>query len=244
MKNFFWPSFQDIDDAQKSVKTGAYSAFLVAVVTAVVTFLSMKGVKIFAFVDGYAFIDAGLFFVIGFFMTRYSRIAAVAGFCLYAFEQVMMFQVAGPRFSIVPLLFLLYFFHAMRGAFAYHQMRGNAQTLEPQPPRSFPVARTIVIILVLAVAAAGLLAFPRFLSAVRKSQSHVIVSEENPAPSADSPAAAPLPAGAGADVKTFHLKNGSNIRGRIVLNDAVYYTIEKSDGSQEIIIKEDIVSAS
>jgi hypothetical protein len=43
-----------------------------------------------------------------------------------------------------------------------------------------------------------------------------------------------------ADLKTFQLKNGQTVRGKIVGDDPVYYTLEDENGKQVILIKEDI----
>jgi len=42
------------------------------------------------------------------------------------------------------------------------------------------------------------------------------------------------------NMKTFRLKNGTTVSGKIVLDDPIYYTIESGDGKQILVIKEDI----
>ncbi|HTL48294.1 MAG TPA: hypothetical protein VL688_09595 [Verrucomicrobiae bacterium] len=62
---------------------------------------------------------------------------------------------------------------------------------------------------------------------------------------AAAPASAPAPA-AEADMtgaKKFHLKNGQTVRGKVVYEDDVYYTVQTASGDQ-IVIREDVDSIS
>ncbi|MBN1688530.1 MAG: hypothetical protein JW893_05480 [Candidatus Omnitrophica bacterium] len=43
------------------------------------------------------------------------------------------------------------------------------------------------------------------------------------------------------DMKTFYLESGETIKGKIVREDDVYYSVEGRSGTEEIVIKEDIV---
>ena len=44
--------------------------------------------------------------------------------------------------------------------------------------------------------------------------------------------------------RTFKLKDGRTITGKVLLDDPVYYTVEVPGGRQEIVIKEDIAQGS
>ena len=128
MKEWFWPDIDDSDKAAKMAYGGATVCFLVTAITAVIAYLQSTGkIDLFKGMGSEAYIDCGLFFVLGLGLVFKSRIAALGAFGLYVFEQVMMMKMGMSRGSLVMLYFMLYFplvlAHSIRGTFAYHRFR-------------------------------------------------------------------------------------------------------------------------
>lgn len=115
--------------AQKSVKNAANVAYLVACVTALLVLLAWFNVV--HLVSTWSTLDALAFVVVGFFISRGSRVAAVIGLTFYVLEAIGRLaaskdtasdQGAG-GFSILTLVLILFFVNGIRGAFALARMR-------------------------------------------------------------------------------------------------------------------------
>src|SRR5262249_6857821 len=95
--SWLWPDVSGEDEAKKACRAAMWCAIIVAGVTALFSFLAMAGTKMNNVpVDGSALLDAAIFGVIAFGLSRYSRIAGVAGFALFLFERIYMLSKAGP----------------------------------------------------------------------------------------------------------------------------------------------------
>lgn len=256
---WLWPTIDDLESAKKAAHKGAAAAFVITIVTGVVSFLAVQGVAIFKeLTDASSFIDAGLFLVIGFFIYRLSRIAAVIGLLLYIGEQVISIQTHGFRFSVMMILLTSYFIAGVRGTFEYHNMNKNETPeakplppqIMPQTPVETPRKKTgfllpAVFILFAAAIALGYY----FLQQGKEHQTVSSAHSSGTAPSVSSsgdpqtipsfkrPEAEPP---SGGEDQTFHLKDGKTIRGKVLMEDDVYYTVETAGGRQEIVIKEDL----
>lgn len=255
---WLWPTIDDMESAKKAAHKGAAAAFVITIVTGAVTFLAVQGVEIFKdLANSSSFIDAGLFLVIGFFIYRLSRIAAVIGLLLYIGEQVMMIQAAGFRFSALMILLVCYFISGVRGTFEYHNLKKSEtpenrpvppqimpQTLaeEPKKKNMFLIPAILVIFAVLAAAGYYVLQQSKAHQTVSSAQSREITeTESSPAvPNNDFSETAGEQSVSGGEERTFHLKDGKTVRGRVLLEDDVYYTVETSGGRQEVVIKEDL----
>src|SRR5947207_822438 len=130
MNNIFWPSIQDIEDAKKASKTGAGCAFFVAGATGLITVLELSGVHIIPGWNVLNFIDAAIFLVLGIFMMRFSRLAALGALILYVGGQILIMKQTGPRFNLLAIFFTLYFLSAVRGTFAFHEMKQQEEAAE------------------------------------------------------------------------------------------------------------------
>lgn len=163
MMNWFWPEFENIDDAKKALYNGAGMAFFVAVVTAVVTYLHVSGTfRFFEEWSASAYLDAALFTGIGIGLIIFkSRIVAIAAVLIYGGEQYFMMKTIGYRFSIVPIFVMLSFVNAVRGAFAYHDLKNADREGEAlqnavqevdseKPPRKFPIIPVVIGLAVVA----------------------------------------------------------------------------------------------
>lgn len=257
-KNYLWPDIQDIESAKKAAHMGAGCALLVGVATGVVTVLHMNGVKFISGWSTFNFLDAGIFLVAGLFLLRCSRLAALTALLFYVGGQVVMAQAGGYRFNVLPILFTLHFIAGVRGSFEYHSFKkhefqeasseqplqpegGSAETLEQseQPAPAVKSRKGLWVILVfLLLAGAGGAGYYLVIlkpSADTEGSSNVIShaisagSEEEAAVSEES-----------SGQRTFRLKTGKTVRGHVVMEDEIYYTVETFGGKQEIVIKEDL----
>jgi hypothetical protein len=133
MLKWLWPEIIDLDTAKKAARNGAAAAFFIAAVTGIVTYLETSGkMKLFG-LGPEAYIDSGLFLIIGVGILFYSRIAAIAGLGLYCFEQYTMLQSSQPRFSIMMLFMVLAFITGIRGCFEYHSLKKQEKESADQP---------------------------------------------------------------------------------------------------------------
>jgi hypothetical protein len=122
---WYWPDVSDLDGAKLAVRNGMWYAVFVAGVTALFAFLAMAGVK-FMGIKADALLDAALFAGIAYGLSRYSRIAAVAGFALFVLEKIYMLVTTKSVFSvgILGVIIALGFWNSIRGAFAYAKLGG------------------------------------------------------------------------------------------------------------------------
>jgi hypothetical protein len=90
--------------------SASWACFIVAIVTAALAI----------FVNHAAFLDAGLFALIGLGLRKALRTAAVGGFVLYILEQIANI-VAGQIPSVVAILISIILFNGIRAAYAYQR---------------------------------------------------------------------------------------------------------------------------
>src|SRR5262249_50013582 len=103
------------------------------------SFLAMAGTKMNNVpIDGSALLDAAIFAAIAFGLSRYSRIAGVAGFALFLFERIYMLSKAGPAAGglFMGIFLLLGFLHGMRGSLSYHKL--HTESAVPRPLSTTP----------------------------------------------------------------------------------------------------------
>jgi len=131
--SWYWPDVSDLDGAKDATKYGMWCAILVATVTALLSVLSLFGFSIMH-ISWSALLDAAIFGVIAFGLSRHSRIAAVAGFALFLGEKIYTAYVVGSILGIgvLGIIILFGFFNGMRGAFAYQKL------LAAMPPQAAP----------------------------------------------------------------------------------------------------------
>lgn len=135
MSAWYWEDVTDVSGAGKAINGGFWAALIVAIITSLVASLSFFGVNMLG-INGWAFVDAGLFLAIAVGIKRKSRFAAVAGLCLYVLERLYMLQRGGAGGIVMGIIFTLLFINAVRGAFAHHQLTGEGQArpLSMGPP--------------------------------------------------------------------------------------------------------------
>ncbi len=253
MRNWLWPAIDDIEDAKKAAHAGASSAFLVGGVTGIVTVLHLCGVRFLPDWDAGNFADAVIFLVLGFFIYRFSRIAAVAALLLYVGGQILMMKAVGFRFSVLPILFTLYFVSAIRGTFEYHNFKRHETSEEPKPvpPQVFRAEQEVPKKRPIALISAGLLlllaAFAGGYYFLTSQKQWPVFPLNSAIPQGTSASVSPALEVQTSDIpvdgeSVFRLKDGRTVKGKILRDDEVYYTVETSGGREEIVIKEDIAS--
>ena len=249
-KNIFWPDVDDLWSAKKACIQASGGAILVGIITAIITYMHLKGTSIIAGISAGNFLDAAVFLVLGFFIHRCSRIATLVAFVIYIYGQVLMFQQEHrmPTMAIFLSLFLL---GGIRGAFSFHglkqgmskeevkaTLKTQKEATEPPPPS---LAKRITAWTVLIVLAGG--GYWLYKNSQSHPDSHVAIQDSSSAFSGETmvtakAGSANLPTANGERV--FKMKDGSTISGRVILDDPVYYTVETSGGRQEVVIKADI----
>lgn len=135
MSAWYWEDVTDVGGAEKAMNGGFWAALIVAIITSLVACLSFFGMRLLG-INGWAFLDAGIFAAIAVGIKRKSRFAAVAGLFLYVLERIYMLQRGGTGGIVMGILFTLLFINAVRGAFAYHRLTGEGQArpLSMNPP--------------------------------------------------------------------------------------------------------------
>src|SRR5215471_18629215 len=104
MRRSYWPELSNAADAEKAVRGAAYIAFFVAAVTGIVSLLALLSVT--RILSGWAILDALLFGILGLFILRGSRAAAVLGLTVYVIELVATIAAtSNPAGLIVGLFF-------------------------------------------------------------------------------------------------------------------------------------------
>jgi hypothetical protein len=122
---FLWPTISDVDSAVSAAGYGVAAALLGGVVTTILAGLAAAGVAAVRTlgVDGWAIIDAAICFAIAWGINRMSRVAAVLGLVFYILGCLVRFSQAGPRVSPVAIFIAIALINAVRGTFAYHELR-------------------------------------------------------------------------------------------------------------------------
>jgi hypothetical protein len=125
----YWPDVSTTSDAEKAVKTAAYVAFFVAAVTGVLSLLAVfSTVQI---LSGWDILDAVAFVLLGLWILRGSRAAAVLALLLYIVELVVGIATTGggnPVQFVVGLIFVFAFINGVRGAYSLRRLEGDTDS--------------------------------------------------------------------------------------------------------------------
>lgn len=260
MMNWIWPDIDDIDTAKNISHNAAGCAFFVAIVTAVIVYLQTTGrLDIFKGIGAEAYVDAGLFFILGAGLLRKSRIAAIAVLLLYIAEQYYMMKSGMGRGSLVMIIFILVFANSIRATFSHHEFkkeeeeraRAAAEAAGTTLPKKnhflsfilWGMAIAFLFSVVLAAISTGRLQQLNIPVPQMKGFSLPNLPAVKQAIKEDSPSAQKDFAPDDQSVRTFRLKTGEVIRSKVLMEDDVFYTVEVFGGAQKIVIKEDIAES-
>lgn len=123
MANALWPDLKDLGSSQQACRNAAGACFVVAAITGLVAALALAGTTLLPGIDGWALVDAGIFALLGLFLRRFSRIAAVFALVLFLLERILMLAEhptpAGLPLALILAVFLI---GGVRGSFAYHRL--------------------------------------------------------------------------------------------------------------------------
>ncbi len=114
----FWPDVSTVESASKSVRTATGLAFLVAGVNALLALLTWADV--IRILPTWSLVDGTAFGILGLFIHRRSRVAAVLCLALYLGEiaHKAATGVMGTTAAAVPFFLALYFVHGVRATFS------------------------------------------------------------------------------------------------------------------------------
>ena len=126
MANAIWPDVNTLESSKQACRNAAGAAFIVAALTAIVAVIAMTSGTAIVGINGWALVDAVAFAVLGIFLRRFSRTAALIALVLYILERVaMMADSPSPAGIPLAIIFVLFFLGGVRGAFAYHRLNAE-----------------------------------------------------------------------------------------------------------------------
>lgn len=124
----YWPQISDITSAEEAAKQGVWASLLMTFVTTGAVLVGKLTGFQFLGVETSSLVDAGLFALIAWGINRNSRFAAVCGLLLYLLEQLMLILSSGfTGATVVTVILVLMYITSIRGTFAYHRLRKEAQ---------------------------------------------------------------------------------------------------------------------
>ena len=158
-----------MDDAHKSVKQAAIAAFVSAGITLLLVLLALQSDADDALNilnDPFNFIDIALAIGCGIGLLRYSRAAAVTIFTHFIFSKIFIsIELGRPAGIGIALIFLYFFWKGIRGSFAYHRLRHEADpNYRPAPKWSYFLGIPIAMVLLAAIGYALMIAMGVFPS--------------------------------------------------------------------------------
>jgi hypothetical protein len=139
LKDTYWPDMSTSEAAALGVERASKTAYAVAGITGVLALLAW--LDVFNLVSPWSLVDALLFALLGFFIARRSRIAAVLGLALYLLEAIDRLLSGGGGsaggFSILAVIFTFFFINGIRGSFSLARIeKATSQMEHDQSPSS------------------------------------------------------------------------------------------------------------
>ena len=133
---WYWPTIEDESSAQHATKAAVGVCGFIAAVTALIAILSIVYRKPMLGLDAWGLIDAVIFALIAWRISKVSRAWAIVGSLMYLLE-VGYKLVMNPSgaLGVLTIIFILTYINAIRGAFAHHRFRRaeNSQLAPPAP---------------------------------------------------------------------------------------------------------------
>jgi hypothetical protein len=133
---WYWPTIEDESSAEQATKAAVGVSGFIAALTALLAVLSIFYHKPIIGLDGLGLIDATIFALIAWRISKLSRAWAVVGLLMYLLE--IGYKLAtnpSGALGVLTIIFILTYINAIRGAFAYHRFRKaeNNQIAPPAP---------------------------------------------------------------------------------------------------------------
>jgi hypothetical protein len=134
---WYWATIEDESSAEHATKAAIWVSGFIAAVTALGAILSIAYHKPIIGLDGWSLVDAGIFALIAWRISRVSRAGAIVGLLMYLLEVGYKFTTSpSGTLGILSFIFILSsYINAIRGAFAYHRYRkAESNPLAPTAP--------------------------------------------------------------------------------------------------------------
>jgi hypothetical protein len=131
---WYWPTIEDPSSAEQATKAAVGVSGFVAALTALLAVLSIFYHKPIFGIDGWGLIDAVIFALIAWRISKLSRTWAVVGLLMYLLE-VGYKLATNPTgaLGVLTIIFILTYINAIRGVFAYRRYR-KAENNPLAPP--------------------------------------------------------------------------------------------------------------
>ena len=126
--SWYWQDVNDKESAAYATRLAMWASYIVAGATTLLAVLSITSGKAILGVSGWSLLDAVLFAIIGWRISRLSRAWAIVGLCLYILEAVSSIGSRGLGIGVLTIIFIIAYINAVRGTFAYHRLAKLEQT--------------------------------------------------------------------------------------------------------------------
>jgi hypothetical protein len=131
---WYWPTIEDESSAKHATRAAVGVSGFIAAVTALAAVLSIVYRKPMLGLDGWGLVDAVIFALIAWRISKVSRVWAIVGLLMYLVE--VGYKLAtnpSGALGVLTIISILAYINAIRGAFAYHRYR-KAETNPLAPP--------------------------------------------------------------------------------------------------------------
>ncbi|WP_286235801.1 hypothetical protein [Thalassotalea sediminis] len=128
-ENMFWPDISTLEKAEGVAKGSCGIPIFVASITILVVLYGYFFSPILG-ITPWALIDASIFGLIAYGMFRINRLVSILGLFFYIWSQVDMLTTQGAGFSVLAVFFMIFWFNGIRGAFKYHKLKKQADSVE------------------------------------------------------------------------------------------------------------------
>lgn len=131
---WYWPTIEDESSAEEATKAAVGVSGLIAAMTALLAVLSMFDHLPILGLDEWGLLDAVIFALIAWRISKVSRAWAVVGLLMFLVEMgAKLATNPSGALGVMTIIFMLTYINAIRGAFAYHQYR-KAENNRFAPP--------------------------------------------------------------------------------------------------------------
>ena len=129
---WYWPKIEDESSAEQAAKAAVGVSGFIAAITALLSILSLIYHKSMLGLDGWGLVDALIFVVIAWRISKMSRAGAIVGLLMYLLE--VGYKLAtnpSGALGVLTIIFILTYIGGIRGTFAYHRYRQANNAVQP-----------------------------------------------------------------------------------------------------------------